>query len=328
MIKEKSIDVKVTNLTIDRYIKLGYKCDIGDIINIDINHCPNNSNVKLTYVCDMCKTCEKPTNGNSFVNTNGKWICDSCKIKIKENTKCEHCGCGNASFRKLANMTLCLKHYNNWKANNGEIRQTLFDKNTFIIHDDYAEFDTYDLYGNKLKTYKIDIEDVDFVKNHKCFTHKITGYAIFKDENKKNIALHKYLTNTQYHPELIVDHINRDKTDNRKCNLRITSNVENNLNTGLHKHNTSGVKGISYDKRNNMFEAYVNKYNKKINLGRYNTLEDATIARKIGELVVYGNKLLYIESLKEDLKDIDIYNHIAYNRAINKQKELDEKYGK
>lgn len=328
MIKEKFINVKVTNLTIERYLKLGYNCNIGDTIKIDIEHCPNNNDIKLTYVCDECNIAEKETNGTSFVNSKGKWICNDCKTKIKENTKCEYCGCGNATFRKLSNMTLCLKHYNNWKDNNGTIKQTLFDENTFTIYDDYAEFDTYDLHGNKIKTYKIDLEDVDFVKSHKCHTHKVTGYAIFKDENKKNIALHKYLTNTQYHPELIVDHINRDKTDNRKSNLRVTTSVENNLNTGLHKHNTSGVKGVSYDKKNNRYEAYVNKYNHKIGLGTYKTLEEAVVARKIGEYVVYNNKLLYIENLKNELKDIDIYSHIAYSLAVNKQKELDEKYGK
>lgn len=327
MILENTLKTRITNLTIDKYIKLGYKCNIGDIIDISIEDCPNSSDVKLTCICDKCKINKKTTNGDVYNKNHGAWICNNCKKEIKENTKCEYCGCGNSAYRKKANMILCNKHYKNWRINSGDIKRTIRDENEIHLYDTYATFDTYDLNGNIVKTYKIDLEDVDFVKTHKCYTHNITKYAIFKKDGK-NIALHKYLTNTINNDNVVVDHINRDRYDNRKSNLRITSSLENNLNTGIPSHNTSGIKGVSYRKKDGTYEAYVNKYDKKIGLGSYNTIDKASIARKIGELVIYGDKLLYINRLKEELKDIDIYSHMAYKMAKFKEKELDEKYGK
>jgi lambda repressor-like predicted transcriptional regulator len=43
-----------------------------------------------------------------------------------------------------------------------------------------------------------------------------------------------------------IDHINRNKRDNRLCNLRWASHSQNNQNTGVRVTNTTGIKGLSY----------------------------------------------------------------------------------
>ena len=65
----------------------------------------------------------------------------------------------------------------------------------------------------------------------------------------------------------IVDHKNRNGLDNRKKNLRDGSGVINNNNKALHNTNTSGVNGVSFDKRGKRWNAtwYENGKQQKAN---------------------------------------------------------------
>lgn len=76
----------------------------------------------------------------------------------------------------------------------------------------------------------------------------------------------------------IVDHINRNRLDNRKVNLRKVSRYQHALNKETKGNKTTGVRGVR--KVGNRFRAYVNKNNKQIHLGYYDTLEEAYQVRK------------------------------------------------
>lgn len=52
-----------------------------------------------------------------------------------------------------------------------------------------------------------------------------------------------------------VDHINRDKTDNRICNLRLVTHSENAFNVNKRLNTSSKFKGVSWNARNNCWEA-------------------------------------------------------------------------
>lgn len=56
-------------------------------------------------------------------------------------------------------------------------------------------------------------------------------------------------------PVLLVDHINRDKADDRWVNLRLASAEQNNANKGLSKSNRSGFKGVSFVPRDGKWRA-------------------------------------------------------------------------
>ena len=88
--------------------------------------------------------------------------------------------------------------------------------------------------------------------------------------------------------DLIVDHINRNPLDNRRDNLRIVSIQENNMNLSIRKTNKSGVSGVCWDKDANKWRADIAYKKKKINLGRFDNLEDARKAREDAEEEYFG----------------------------------------
>jgi hypothetical protein len=78
-----------------------------------------------------------------------------------------------------------------------------------------------------------------------------------------------------------IDHINRDKKDNRLVNLRYASLTEQMINTGITKRNTSGYKNIviknyGYD---NIYEVKMYRKNKLAYYKRYKDLNEAITAR-------------------------------------------------
>lgn len=66
-----------------------------------------------------------------------------------------------------------------------------------------------------------------------------------------------------------IDHINRNKSDNRMDNLRLATRNMNNGNSGIWRTNTSGYRGVSFDKNSNKFECYIWKKDRKHHLGYF-----------------------------------------------------------
>ena len=118
------------------------------------------------------------------------------------------------------------------------------------------------------------------------------GYALrkthigsVKDGSRKEVIflMHRVINKTP--KGFDTDHINRNKLDNRKDNLRTVTRQKNALNVGLLKNNTSGHKGISLDKRSGRWETYITVNYKKMFLGYYDNLFDAIKARKKAETI-------------------------------------------
>lgn len=89
-------------------------------------------------------------------------------------------------------------------------------------------------------------------------------------------------------PDRQIDHINGVKTDNRICNLRLATNAQNGKNTGLSINNTSGVCGVTYDKRNQKWRSLIKVDGKQIHLGRWSSFDDAVRSRKEAEQKYFG----------------------------------------
>ena len=97
---------------------------------------------------------------------------------------------------------------------------------------------------------------------------------------RKDYLLHRviWMLQTGFWPDQI-DHINHDRKDNRWKNLREVTNLENQLNKGRNKNNSSKATGVRQLPGGN-FWAYIMVNRKQIGLGSHKTFEEACEARK------------------------------------------------
>jgi hypothetical protein len=84
-------------------------------------------------------------------------------------------------------------------------------------------------------------------------------------------------------PEEQIDHINHNRKDNRWRNIRKASNQENSSNQSQRNDNTSGQRGVYWDKRRQKWSARIWFNKKSISLGYHCLYDDAVRARKVGE---------------------------------------------
>lgn len=112
------------------------------------------------------------------------------------------------------------------------------------------------------------------------------GIRDYTPENKNrriHISLHRLVNKTP--DNLQTDHINHNKLDNRKSNLRSVTVAENNYNTTK---NTSGCVGVVWNKMAKAWQAQSQIKRKKIYLGIYKNKQDAIDARKKWESSLDG----------------------------------------
>ena len=79
-------------------------------------------------------------------------------------------------------------------------------------------------------------------------------------------------------PKYTIDHIDRDKTNNRINNLRDVEQAVNAKNRDVLINNTSGATGVYMDRRTKRFRAYITVNGKYKYVGMFKTIDDATIA--------------------------------------------------
>lgn len=153
----------------------------------------------------------------------------------------------------------------------------------------------YDLSGEYGKGYfkkgddyfLFDKEDYDKIKN-------ITWCKRYDDYVVSNkLRLHRVIMDCP--KDMLIDHINHNVLDNRKCNLRICTKKQNAYNCKIKKGNTSGISGVCFDKTVNVWKARIKIDGKNIFLGSSKDKEKAILLRKEAEKRYFG-KFAYKES--------------------------------
>jgi hypothetical protein len=119
--------------------------------------------------------------------------------------------------------------------------------------------------------------------------------------NRKIIRMHRYLMNPQVGFE--VDHIDMNGLNNQRSNLRICTRSQNRCNSLKPKNNTSGFKGVSFQKSNKKFQATIKLNGKQSHIGYFNTSIEAAKAYDIEAIKIYGEFARTNKTLKLFLKD-------------------------
>lgn len=133
-----------------------------------------------------------------------------------------------------------------------------------------------------------DLEDLPIIQNHIWYRDK-DGYLVscyYFNGRQRFVRFHRIVMRAQ--PGQVVDHINKDRSDNRKQNLRCCSRSENVRNRGLCSSNTSGVTGVFFDKARDKWVASITYEHKRILIGRFSAKEDAVAARLAKESELFN----------------------------------------
>jgi hypothetical protein len=85
-----------------------------------------------------------------------------------------------------------------------------------------------------------------------------------------------------------IDHINGDKMDNRKSNLRVCDKSKNMMNKGALKNNKSGFKGVHFDKTRGKYKVSIGFDGKTKCIGRYDDIIEAARAYNEAALKYHG----------------------------------------
>jgi hypothetical protein len=146
------------------------------------------------------------------------------------------------------------------------------------------------LYGvgychNTNREFYFDMEDYDKIKDY-CWFESVypDGYRsveAWEGDKKSQVRMHQIIVGKY------CDHEDRDPFNNRKYNLRNATSTENARNKSLSTSNTSGVIGVSFDKENSKWRAYIGIDRKAKKLGRYCDKDDAIRARLQAEAKYY-----------------------------------------
>ncbi len=132
----------------------------------------------------------------------------------------------------------------------------------------------------------VDDEDFEELSKHKwCWgdrggaQRKTHGGSVF-------VAMHRVIMNAP--KGKVVDHINGDRSDNRRSNLRICTQAENVRNQSIKSNNKSGYKGVHWDAPRKKWHAHITKNNKTLFLGRFKEIKEAVQAYNEASIRYHG----------------------------------------
>lgn len=173
----------------------------------------------------------------------------------------------------------CVKHYHRSKRGYDMNVKTKYDPRPAIIDGGIAKIP---LGVGAKNDYAIVDKEFAWLEKYK-WVICVAGYSF---NSKIGLLHHQIIGKPEKGYE--VDHKNRDRLDNRLCNLRIITHHQNCMNMSKPSNNTSGYKGVSWNKNRNKWVSYINFNNKRITLGYYDTPEQAALKYNDAAINYFG----------------------------------------
>lgn len=173
---------------------------------------------------------------------------------------------------------------------------------------------------------EIDDEDYDKVKDYKWTYNGRYAVANIKS---KTTNMHRLII--MYYKEIpkeqIIDHIDGNGINNKKDNLRICSQSNNQMNKSkTSSKTTSKYKGVCFDRNHGKWNACLEKTihtkRKKFNLGLFESELEASIVYDINAIILFGEYAKTNHS-RDNYKDISSYENYI---KIGKPKKKTSKY--
>lgn len=123
----------------------------------------------------------------------------------------------------------------------------------------------------------VDAADFEWLNQYKWYARKAkhTFYAQ-KKQNYKIIIMSRFILGAP--PGMQVDHIDGDGLNNTRANLRLSTPGQNQYNQSPCRGGSSKHKGVSWHKRDEIWQAYINIGGKRIYLGRFTSETEAALA--------------------------------------------------
>lgn len=122
----------------------------------------------------------------------------------------------------------------------------------------------------------VDVEDYDRVVRYGKWSYHSEGYAFYQTPRISRVYMHRLILGLTRGDGLFVDHINGNKLDNRRANLRLLSKARNTYNQReLNERGTSRYRGVLWDKHRSMWRAETRVDGKPHYLGRFSTEQHA-----------------------------------------------------
>ena len=139
----------------------------------------------------------------------------------------------------------------------------------------------------------VDDCDYDLVSQYEWHADMKSGYPyamtnIYLPNGKRTrISMHRLIMGCSYGDGKIVDHKNRDTTNNTRENLRICTHSQNCTNA-IGKGSSCGYKGVCYLPKRNQYYVDINNKGKRKYIGIYSNAEDAAYAYNEAAKKYYG----------------------------------------